>query len=148
MAFHLTSSLPLDRLPVLLDDIDNNPVILILLQAAYDHHRNHTLNSFHLDRHATAVNGKLASLFRGEAKLARERPLVAAKLAVPQPGAHAPARDRRPLARNPALVIGSDARACRALVEGEAIGQADVDERGARIRRELCVEEVTELPGV
>lgn len=123
-------------------------MILILLQAAYDHHRNHTLNSLHLDRHATAVNGKLACLFRGEAKLARERPLVAAELAVPQPRAHAPARDGGPLACDPALVVRSDTGARRALIEGEAVGQADVDECSARVRRELCMEEVAELPGV
>lgn len=95
-------------LPIFLDNINNDPMILMLLQATDNHHCHHTIDALDVDGDRPSVNSIRTSLLPAHAKRRREALLIAIELAVQRPGALAPAEDAVALAGYPVLVVGRD----------------------------------------
>lgn len=80
-----TDSLKLIFLPMLFDNLDDNPMVFILPQSTHDNDCNNSLDTLDTQGDGSAVNRVFARLVIADSKLGCETCLVAIKLAVHKP---------------------------------------------------------------
>lgn len=139
-------------LPSPLDNINNNPVVLTLLQPTDNHNSNHALDALHPNRHGTTVDRIPGRLLGAHAVLGPEQLLVSVELAVQEPGAAAEPQDSVALPPDPILVVRHSSRADGALEEDlRRVGKRNGDDSWFSLRREgeeAGPKEGAEAPGV
>lgn len=136
-------------LPVLFDNLNNNPMILMLLQPTNNNNSNNPLDPADPDGHRPAVDGIPRRDVLAHAKLGPEGGLVPIVLAVLEPRAGPPPQDSVALARHPGLVVGHDTAARDALKQNlPAVGERDGYHRRRGEGQQAAAEEVAQDPGV
>lgn len=123
-----------ERRKVLFNDLYDNFMILLHRQPT-DHDNAHDpLDVLNPDREPAAMYRVLPRPLP-EHELSPERILVPRELVVQEPRARMPAQDRRPLARDPGVVVGGRAARRRAVEQELRVrGERDVHDGGARRR--------------
>jgi hypothetical protein len=134
------------------DNIGNNAVILMLLQATNDNNSNDTLDALDPNGDGTAMDRVARGLIRAQAELGSKKGLVSVKLAVHEPRAAAEAERGGTLAPDPDLVVRQRARVRGTLEDDQAAGEGNADDGRLPLfptnRHQPSVEKMTEMPGV
>ncbi|KAL2279218.1 hypothetical protein FJTKL_13592 [Diaporthe vaccinii] len=138
-----------ESLPVLLDNLNNNPMILMLLQPTNNNNSNHALDPLDPDGHRPAVDGISRRDLLAHAELGPERGLVAVVLAVLEPRAGPPPQHRVALPLHPDLVVGHHTGPRHGLEQHlPAVGERDRDDCCRRDWQQAPPEQVAQDPGV